>query len=83
MDCLPYEVIIKAQEILKNLEQKHAKSWKKPAKKEVDQFLLFQEPPRNMIHDKIIEEFKKTDLLQTTPMQALHLLETLQAQLQM
>jgi DNA mismatch repair protein MutS len=80
---LPYEVIIKAQEVLKNLEQKHVKSWKKPAKKEVDQFLLFQEPPRNTLHDKILEEFKKTDLLQTTPMQALHLLETLQAQLQM
>lgn len=79
---LPYEVVIKAQEILKTLEQKHTKLIKKPAKKETDQFLLFQEPPKNLLHEKIIEELKKIDLLQTSPMQALHVLEHMLSQLQ-
>lgn len=80
---LPYEVVTKAQEILKTLEQKSTRSIKKsPAKKELDQLLLFQEPPKNLAHEKVIEDLKKVDLMQTTPMQALHLLEGLLTQLQ-
>jgi DNA mismatch repair protein MutS len=79
---LPYEVVIKAQEMLKILEQKNTKITKKPLKKETDQLFLFQEPPRNTAHDKVIEDMKKIDLLQTSPMQALQLLEQMLLQLQ-
>ena len=80
---LPYEVVTKAQDILKTLEQKHSKLTKRPSKKETDQFLLFQEPPKTTVHDKVIDDLKKIDLLQTSPMQALQLLEHLLSQLQL
>jgi DNA mismatch repair protein MutS len=74
---LPSEVIIKAQEILKGLESKGTKAAvKKPfVKKEQDQLLLFQSPSKEEPYEKVIQELKKIDIMSTTPIQALCLLE--------
>lgn len=76
---IPYEVLSRANEILKSLETKSAKNSTKKNlfKKESDQLVLFQESYKSTSYEKIIDELKKLDILQTTPLAALNFLEQL------
>lgn len=78
---LPLEVVMKAQEILKNLEMKPLKAgFKKPLNKRQEQLLLF-DTPKKSIEEEIAEEIKKIHIEETTPLQALNLLEHLKRRL--
>ncbi len=76
---IPYEVLSRANEILKSLETKSSKNSTKKNlfKKENDQLVLFQESYKSSSYEKIIDELKKLDILQTTPLAALNFLEQL------
>jgi DNA mismatch repair protein MutS len=90
---LPPEVIERAKEILEHLEsnantkkvfapanpQKVFAAKTKNSNTEI-QLLLFEpkpKPPKNKKQDKILEELKKIDINETTPVQAFNILSTL------